>query len=258
MNALSGMPQSLAVAAPPVVRCRAVRKSFRWHDRNLSLKKSITRVLKPGDETGTWELFSNISFEIARGEQVGLIGRNGCGKTTLLRLIAGIYPPSSGTIEVNSQRVLALLELGVGFYPDLSGRENIRLNWVFNGFRLEELGGKFDDIVEFSGVRKFLDSPLKFYSAGMRARLGFSIAAHADPELLIVDEILAVGDSEFQTKCRERIAELCLSGTTLLLVSHNPDDIVETCRRALWIEKGSIAFDGDSAIAVQQYLGTSR
>jgi len=250
-------PEAHGIATSPILRCRGVRKRFQWHDRNLSLKKSLTQAFKPGDESGSWELFSDISFEVARGEQVGFIGRNGSGKTTLLRLIAGIYPPTSGTIEVSSHRVLALLELGVGFYPDLSGKENIRLNWVFNGLRLAELADKFDDIVEFSGVRKFLDTPLKYYSSGMRARLGFSIASHADPDLLIIDEVLAVGDSEFQTKCRRRIAELCKSGTTLLLVSHNLHDVVEMCGRALWIDKGSIAYDGDSTVAVQRYLGNA-
>ena len=240
----------------PVVRCRDVSKRFRWYDRNLSLKKTVTQAFRPADDIGTWELFSNLSFEISRGEQVGFIGRNGCGKTTLLRLIAGIYPPSSGTIEVEPCRVLALLELGVGFYPDLTGKENIRLNWVFNGLRREELAHRFDDIVEFSGVRRFLDTPLKYYSSGMKARLGFSIASHADPDILIVDEVLAVGDAEFQDKCRGRIMDLCQSGTTLLLVSHNPHDIVGMCRRAIWIEKGSIAFDGDSDVAIQHYLGT--
>jgi ABC-type polysaccharide/polyol phosphate transport system ATPase subunit len=239
----------------PIVRCRNVSKRFHWHDRNLSLKKGLTQVFKPDHEAGTWQLFSDLSFDVARGERIGFIGRNGCGKTTLLRLIAGIYPPSSGTIEVHSQRVLALLELGVGFYPDLTGTENIRLNWVFNGLRLQELAQKFQRIVDFSGVGKFLETPLKYYSSGMKARLGFAIASHADPDLLIVDEVLAVGDSEFQAKCRTRIRELCSSGTTLLLVSHNPQDVTEICGRAIWIEKGTIAYDGDPATAIDMYAG---
>jgi lipopolysaccharide transport system ATP-binding protein len=256
VSAFSGLEAVTRISVQPIVRCRNVRKRFQWHDRNLSLKKVFSQILRPDTDAGTWELFSDISFEVARGERIGFVGKNGCGKTTLLRLIAGIYPPTGGTIEVNSRRVLALLELGVGFYPDLTGTENIRLNWVFNGLRLRELAAKLEEIVEFSGVRKFLDTPLKFYSSGMKARLGFAIASHADPELLIVDEVLAVGDSEFQSRCRARIKELCASGTTLLLVSHSAHDIMETCGRAIWIDNGGIAYDGDPATALQRYLGT--
>ena len=238
----------------PIVRFSNVSKRFQWHERNLSLKRAFVHAFSRANTSDEWLVLSNVSFDIAAGERVGIIGRNGSGKTTLLRLVTGIYTPTSGSIEVKAKRPFALLELGVGFYPDLSGRENIRLNWVFNGLSLTELAHRFDDIAEFSGVSRFLDTPLKYYSSGMRARLGFSIAAHADPDLLIVDEVLAVGDAEFQGKCRERIRQLCSQGTTLLLVSHNPHDVEEMCQRAIWLNAGSVAFDGSPDLGVQHYM----
>jgi ABC-2 type transport system ATP-binding protein len=241
----------------PIVRCSGVSKRFQWHEKNLSLKKVFAHAFRRPGPGQDWELLSNVNFEIEPGEKVGIIGRNGSGKTSLLRLIAGIYAPTSGTIEVNAKRSLALLELGVGFYADLSGRENIRLNWVFHGLSLAELSRKFDDITGFSGVGRFLDTPLKFYSSGMKARLGFSIAVHADPDLLMVDEVLAVGDAEFQGKCRERMSQLCSEGTTLLLVSHNHQDVEEMCDRVIWLNAGSIAYDGPPHLGVQQYMETS-
>lgn len=241
----------------PIVRCTDISKRFRWHERNLSLKKAFAGAFTPRTAAEEWELLSNLTFDIEAGDRVGIIGRNGSGKTTLLRIIAGIYPPSSGSIEVHAKRSLALLELGVGFYPDLSGRENIRLNWVFNGLSLAELAGTFDAIVEFSGIGRSLQVPLKFYSSGMRARLGFAIAVHASPDLLIVDEVLAVGDADFQAKCRARIRQLCSEGTTLLLVSHNPNDVRDICSRAIWLNGGSIGFDGDPALAVRHYTEAS-
>jgi ABC-type polysaccharide/polyol phosphate transport system ATPase subunit len=241
----------------PIVRCSHLTKNFRWRDRNLSLKRSFTAAFKGRRTDQDREVLSDLSFEMEPGERLAIIGRNGCGKTTLLRLIAGIYRPSSGLVEVHARRALALLELGVGFYPDLTGRENIRLNWVFNGLRKQELERRFDSIVEFSGVARSLETPLKFYSSGMRARLGFSIAVHADPDLLIVDEVLAVGDAEFQARCHERINGLCSGGTTLMLVSHNPADITRTCTRGIWLQNGTAAFDGPPQEALRHYAGAA-
>ena len=235
-----------------------VSKRLRRHARPTSLKASVTKALRRHREDDNWEVLSDISAEIGRGERVGIVGNNGAGKTTLLKLIAGIFAPDSGVIAVQSSRILALLELGVGFYPDLTGRENVRLNWVFNGIPLAELRGQFDNIVAFSGIEKFLDTPLKYYSSGMRSRLGFSIAAHARPEVLIVDEVLAVGDAAFQEQCYERIAQLCDSGVTLLFVSHNPDEVKRMCGRALLLDQGRVAFDGEPAEAVRLHLRSIR
>jgi ABC-2 type transport system ATP-binding protein len=149
--------------------------------------------------------------------------------------------------------MLALIELGVGFYPDLTGIENIKLNWLFNGLPKAELKHHLDDIIEFSGVRKFLDTPLKYYSSGMVARLGFAIASQAEPDLLIVDEVLAVGDMEFQQRCYERIDQLCQEGVTLILVSHNTRDIEQICDRAVWIDEGIIKYDGAVQETIKHY-----
>lgn len=237
----------------PIIQCSNVSKSFRWRDRNLSLKRFFTSAFRRTGSGHDWEVLEGITFSINRGERVAIVGQNGSGKTTLLRMIAGIYKPSSGLVKVSAKRALALLELGVGFYPDLTGRENVRLNWVFNGLGLKELAPKFQEIVEFSGIGASLDTQLKYYSSGMRARLGFAIAAHADPDLLVMDEVLAVGDASFQTKCRNRVSELCSAGTTLLLVSHNPSDVLQMCTRALWLNQGSVAFDGPPEAALSHY-----
>lgn len=225
------------------VECHLLSKKFRWYERHDTLKNTFANFQKQ-KKVWEWYVLSKIDLQIFRGERVGIVGRNGCGKSTLLKLITGIYHPTSGAIRVNSRRMLALIELGVGFYPDLTGRENIRLNWVFNGLPIRELKQRFDEIVEFSGVGNFLETPLKYYSSGMVARLGFAIASHAQPDLLIVDEVLAVGDAEFQMRCYEKIDQLCRDGVTLILVSHNPKDIERVCERAVWLEGGAIRCDG--------------
>ncbi|MCX6151704.1 MAG: ABC transporter ATP-binding protein [Ignavibacteriales bacterium] len=229
-------------------------KRFRWYERSRSLKESFTRILKPPKEKWEWDVLKNISINIEKGEKVGIIGKNGSGKSTLLKIITGIHLPSAGKINVHSERMLALIELGIGFYSDLTGRENISLNWVFNGLPKSLLKERFDEIVEFSGVKEFLDTPLKYYSSGMITRLGFSVAIHANPDLLIVDEVLAVGDIEFQQQCYAKIKEVCDSGTTLILVSHNMSDIVKVCDRAIWLDKGEIVNDGPAKETIKSYL----
>jgi ABC-2 type transport system ATP-binding protein len=236
-----------------MVDCQGVWKQFRWYDRGESLKANFARLLRKPGERYEWFALSDVNFNVRRGERVGLIGRNGSGKTTLLRLISGIYAPTRGSIARGEGKALALLELGAGFYNNLSARENIRLNWAFNGLPLSELTRKFDDIVAFAGFEQFLDTPLKYYSSGMRARLGFAIAAHAEPDLLIVDEVLTVGDEEFQEMCHDRIEALCARGTTLILVSHYLDEVVRMCDRTIWLEKGRVQFDGPSGEARDLY-----
>ena len=237
-----------------LVRCNDVSKKFRWYERSDSLKSFFVSRFRPAGEKWEWYVLSHVNLEVRPGERVAIVGKNGCGKSTLLKLIAGIYQPTSGTVTVGTGRMLALIELGVGFYPDLTGRQNIRLNWVMNGMPSAELKGKFDEIVAFSGVEEFLDTPLKYYSSGMAARLGFSVAMSAEPELLIVDEVLAVGDAEFQKRCYERIDALCRKGTTLILVSHNLGDVSRVCTRGVWIHGGTIGYDGPAEDAVRAYL----
>jgi ABC-type polysaccharide/polyol phosphate transport system ATPase subunit len=231
-----------------------LNKKFKWYERSQSLKEGFTQIFKNPKQKWEWDVLKNINIDIEQGEKLAIIGRNGCGKTTLLKIISGIHFPTSGKVNIYSQRLLALIELGVGFYPDLTGRENILLNWAFNGLPKAELKKKLDSIIAFSGVEEFLDTPLKYFSSGMTTRLGFSIAIHAEPDLLIVDEVLAVGDAEFQAQCYEKIDEVCKTGTTLILVSHNLADIERVTERAIWIDKGEIAYDGFVKPAIKKYL----
>ncbi len=235
------------------IECNSVSKKFRWYERSISIKESFTRLFNKPVEKWEWYVLKDIDLKIKVGERVGFIGRNGSGKTTMLKLFSNIYAPNSGAIKVNSKRRLALIELGVGFYPELTGRENIKLNWVFNGLPKKELKDKFDEIVEFAGVEKFIDTPLKYYSSGMAARLGFSIAINAEPDLLIIDEILAVGDAEFQKKCYDEIDKLCKKGITLIFVSHNEADVLRVCDRVVWLEKGTIKADGNPEEILELY-----
>ena len=236
-----------------VVECNKLSKKFRCYEQNFSLKIYFANLLKPPTKVWEWYVLKDIVLNIQKGERVGIIGKNGCGKSSLLKLITGIYSPTSGSCQIYANRKLALIELGVGFYYDLTGRKNIRLNWVLNGLPRLELKQNFESIIEFAGIEKFLDTPLKYYSSGMVARLGFAIACHAQPDLLIVDEVLAVGDAEFQKKCYEKIEQLCATGVTLILVSHNTNDIEQICDRAVWIDSGVIKFDGNVTKAISNY-----
>lgn len=238
------------------IECNNVSKRFRWYERSLSIKEGFTRIFNKSSEKYEWYVLKDINLKIKKGERVGIVGNNGSGKTTLLKLFSGIYVPSEGEIKINSDRRLSLIELGVGFYPELTGRENIAVNWALNGLPKKELKDKIERIIKFAGVRKFIDTPLKYYSSGMAARLGFSVAINADPDLLIVDEILAVGDADFQKKCYNAIDKLCNKGVTLVFVSHNEKDVERVCDRAIWIEDGSIKADGDVEEVLGQYRDT--
>lgn len=199
-----------------------------------------------------FEALHDISFSIKKGESLGIIGRNGAGKSTLLGLMAGVLHPTSGRVSVQG-RVSPLLELGGGFHSDLSGRENILMNGVLLGLSRREVRQKIDQMISFSGLEQFIDQPLRTYSSGMVARLGFSVVAHLDPDILLIDEILAVGDVDFQRKCLEKMKSFKQSGVTLILVSHNLDDIKSLCERSLWIENHRVQGMGSSSEIVNEY-----
>ena len=194
----------------------------------------------------------DVSFEIQKGETVGIIGSNGAGKSTLLKLISRITSPSSGSIKVNG-RIGSLLEVGTGFHPDLTGRDNVFMNGAILGMSRSEVAAKFDDIVSFSGVEKFIDTPVKRYSSGMFIRLAFSVAAFLEPEILIVDEVLSVGDLQFQNKCLSRLKELIKGGTTILFVSHGAGQIRSLCTRAICLKNGEIICDDTPNRALDFY-----
>ena len=202
-----------------------------------------------------WAL-REVSFSVQPGEVVGIIGRNGAGKSTLLKVLSRITEPTAGTVRLRG-RVASLLEVGTGFHPDLSGRENIYLNGAILGMSRLEIRRKFDEIVAFAEVERFLDTPVKRYSSGMYVRLAFAVAAHLEPEILIVDEVLAVGDAQFQNKCLGKISQVTREhGRTVLLVSHNMDAILRLCRSALVLAQGRLAFQGDPVTAVAHYAQT--
>jgi len=200
-----------------------------------------------------WAL-KDINFEIKKGEAVGIIGRNGAGKSTLLKILSRITDPSTGRFEING-RVSSLLEVGTGFHAELSGRENIYLNGTILGMKRAEIRQKFDEIVDFSGVEKFLDTPVKHYSSGMKVRLAFSVAAHLEPEILIVDEVLAVGDAEFQKKCLGKMDQVSKNeGRTVLFVSHNMGAVQNLCSRGLLLDQGSLILDSNMKSVTDKYL----
>lgn len=203
-----------------------------------------------------WAL-KDISFSIEPGESIGIIGKNGAGKSTLLKILSRITPPSSGKI-ISRGRIASLLEVGTGFHPELTGRENIFLNGSILGMKRKEITKKFDAIVDFSGVEKFLDTPLKHYSSGMQLRLAFAVAAFLEPEILIIDEVLAVGDAEFQRKCMGKMDEVANSGRTILFVSHNMGAIKSLCHKAILIKQGQVEMIGPSAKVVEHYLATTQ
>jgi len=204
------------------------------------------------DEGDFWAL-KDVNFQVARGEVLGIIGANGAGKSTLLKILARIIKPNRGHMKVNG-RLRALIEIAAGFHPDLTGRENIYLNGSILGMKKREIDRKFDEIVDFSGIEPFLDTPVKRYSSGMYTRLGFAVAAHLEPEILLVDEVLAVGDHTFQRKCLGKMSEMRTGGRTVLFVSHNMSAVTTLCKTVCWLAEGGIVALGDAADIVPQYL----
>ncbi len=199
-----------------------------------------------------WAL-NDVSFDVAEGEVVGIIGGNGAGKSTLLKILARITDPTKGVIHIRG-RIASLLEVGTGFHPELTGRENIYLNGATLGMRKAEIDANFDEIVAFAEVEQFLDTPVKRYSSGMYVRLAFAVAAHLNPEILVVDEVLAVGDMAFQKKCLGKMSEVSHGGRTVLFVSHNMAAVENLCQRGVVLNKGNLVFDGSTRDAIQQYL----
>ncbi len=219
---------------------------------NAGLKSYILNRFKFNYKPQRKLVLSDVSFEIKRGESVGFIGRNGAGKSTLLGLIAQVMKPTSGKITVRD-RVSSLLELGAGFHPDLTGRENLELYGVVLGFTRSQVANKAASIIEYSGLAQDIDVPIRFYSSGMLARLGFSIIAHLDPEILLIDEVLAVGDHSFQEKCVDTMNEFRKYGKTLIVVSHSSEDIVNLCDRAYWLDKHKVKAAGAPDEVISQY-----
>ena len=225
------------------------RESFNgWMDKLRG--RSNGKVAESKD---FWAL-KDINFEIKKGEAVGIIGRNGAGKSTLLKILSRITEPTKGRFEING-RVSSLLEVGTGFHPELSGRENIYLNGTILGMKRKEIKAKFDEILAFSGVEKFIDTPVKHYSSGMKVRLAFSVAAHLEPEILIIDEVLAVGDAEFQKKCLGKMDEVSRNeGRTVVFVSHNMGAIESLCSKGILLENGTCCFQGSIDTCIKTYL----
>lgn len=210
-----------------------------------SIKEAVVWLAKgrKGDLSEKFHALKNVSVEIATGETVALLGLNGSGKSTLLKHISGVMLPDSGTVRTRG-RVAGLIEVGAGFHPDLSGRDNVYLNGAILGMTEQQVNDRFDEIVEFSEIGQFIDTEVKFYSSGMYLRLAFSVAVHTDPEVFLIDEILAVGDEPFQRKCIDKIQELARNGKTLVVVSHDLDLVSRICDRGILLEHGNVLFDG--------------
>ena len=231
-----------------------VSKSFRMYkERNQTLKSAIMRGRRSIHED--FLALDDITFDVPMGSTFGLIGSNGSGKSTLLKCLAKIYWPEKGTIRAKG-KLAALLEVGSGFHHELSGRENIFLNGSILGMTRKEIQRKFDEIVDFSGVEQFIDQPVKNYSSGMYVRLGFSIAINVDPDVLVVDEVLAVGDAEFQEKCFQKFRDFRRDGKTVILVSHSTETVRAMCDHAAWINKGELMAVGDASPTIDAYLGS--
>ena len=255
--------------AEPAIRIEGISKRYRLgtgHHGNLSqtmedlvrapvrrlLRQPVRRTVSPIVEEEFWAL-RDVSFDIEKGTVVGLIGANGAGKSTLLKILARITPPTEGRIELRGHTG-SLLEVGTGFHPELTGRENIFLNGAVLGMRRQEIARRYAEIVEFSGVERFIDTPVKRYSSGMYVRLAFSVAVHLETDILLLDEVLAVGDAEFQRKCMEKVEEAVAGGRTIVFVSHGLSNVQRICSRVLLIESGQVIGDGEPEPVVTQYV----
>lgn len=229
-----------------------VKSLFKSPWRNFKRLQDMSVFVN--DDESVFMALNDVSFDVEEGEVLGIIGRNGAGKSTLLKILSQITEPTSGKIEING-RVASLLEVGTGFHPELSGRENIYMNGTILGMTRREIDNKLDEIIDFSGVEKFIDTPVKFYSSGMKVRLGFSVAAHLDPEILIIDEVLAVGDYEFQRKCLGKMEDLSRNqGRTVLFVSHNIGSVRKLCSKGLLLNNGLVDCFNSTSIVLEKYL----
>lgn len=216
-------------------------------------RRPLARMARRRESEQEFWALDDITFDVAHGEVLGIIGRNGAGKSTLLKVLSRVTEPTRGRIELRG-RIASLLEVGTGFHPELTGRENVYLNGTILGMRKREIDSKFDAIVEFADVERFIDTPVKRYSSGMYVRLAFAVAAHLEPEILVVDEVLAVGDAEFQRKCLGKMGDVAREGRTVLFVSHNMAAIAHLCTRGLFLERGRVGLDGSPLDAITRYL----
>ena len=254
----------------PIVRVEDLSKQYVLGSREsayATLRESVVEAVRTpfqrlrGDN-GTrkretiWAL-RNVNFEVAHGEVLGVIGRNGAGKSTLLKILSRITQPTTGRVELFG-RVASLLEVGTGFHPELTGRENIYLNGAVLGMKRAEMDRKFDQIVEFSELENFLDTPVKRYSSGMYMRLAFAVASHLEPEILVVDEVLAVGDAQFQKRCLGKMRNVASQGRTVLFVSHNLNAVQSLCQRAIWLDEGKVIRDGPVSSVINEYLASGK
>lgn len=229
-----------------------VSKSYKiYQDKGYSLKDRVLFFKRNKYERKN--VLVDISFTVSKGESIGIIGKNGCGKSTLLKLLSRIIYPDKGTIKING-RVVSLIELGAGFHPDMTGKENIYINASIFGLTKKEIDSKLQDIIEFSGLNNAINNPVRTYSSGMYMRLAFSVAINVNADIILIDEILAVGDINFQKKCLNRLREIEKKGTTIVLVSHSLGQVEEFCNRAIWIKDGKIQMDGKPSIVNQEYI----
>ena len=233
-----------------LIELQNVSKRYVLHHRRQLLAQRVASSIRR-QRNEFWAL-RDVNLQIEAGESVGIVGANGAGKSTLLSIAVGVTSPTAGKV-IQHGRVAALLELGSGFHPDLTGRENIHLNAALLGYTRARVQQTFDAIIDFAGIPDFIDEPLRTYSTGMMARLGFSVAVHVDPDILVLDEVLSVGDLEFQKKCMERILDLRRQGKTLLFVSHSNDAVGSLCQRAVWMDMGTVRRDGPAAEVLEEY-----
>lgn len=241
-----------------MIRLENVTQRFRViQERPDTVRELFSKLFRRQTSYHDFEAVRNVSFEVPGGQMLGIIGRNGSGKSTLLKIIAGVYRPTNGVVEVNGS-IAPLIELGAGFHHELTGRENILLNGLLMGYSKRDMLERQESIIEFADIGDFIDAPVKQYSSGMYMRLAFAVATEVDPRILLVDEILAVGDAGFQEKCFERIRKFRASGKTILLVTHTMSDVQQHCERVLLLEQGSIVVDGrpEEAIAMYKSLVT--
>lgn len=251
------MLKSSEPAIPPAVACRGVTKRFYYYEhRTTSLRERFIRTLlrRPLHVRRALFTLEQFDFLVQPGESVALIGANGSGKSTALRLIAGIYLPTEGIVETCG-RIAAIIELGVGFNPELTGAENVALYAAVIGLSRAEITARFEEIVAFADLGQFIDEPVKYYSSGMQARLAFSVAVCVRPDILLVDEVLAVGDQEFRRRCLARLDEFRAKGGTLIVVTHDLESVQDLCTRAVWVDHGRIRADGPAKEVLAAYLG---
>lgn len=236
-----------------VIEFNNVSKKFK-KGKKLLLKEALLDIFKPDKTEDFWAL-KDLNFKVHKGETLGIIGVNGSGKSTILKLIAGVLFPDKGKIKING-RIVPLIELGAGFHPELSGRENVYLNGSILGFKRSDIDKKFRQIVDFAELWDFMDTPVKHYSSGMYMRLGFAVAIHSNPDILLVDEILAVGDVSFQEKCINRMQEFKKRGKTIIFISHNLDLVQSFCSRLIFVDSGKIVLQGDVDLVIEKFRKT--